>query len=246
MRQTLILSLALATLAASGSARAAEPKQNALTRAEIKAGWRLLFDGKTTKGWRGFDKPEVAGWTVADGILARTAKGGDVMTEEEFSDFEFKADWKIEEGGNSGIIYRAATTEKAPYLTGPEYQLLDDERHPDAKAGKDGNRTSGSLYDVYAPAKKVVKPAGGWNTTKIVVKGNQVEHWLNGEKVVQAEIGSADWATRVSGSKWAKVAAYGTTKAGHIDLQDHGNKVEFRNIKVLDLTKAAKAKPAKR
>lgn len=243
MRNTLLLSLtfaSFATAACGGLAAAAPPKTNTLSSAEMKAGWKLLFDGKTTKGWRGFSKPEIAGWTVNDGILARTDKGGDIMTENEYSDFEFQTDWKIEEGGNSGIIYRAAETEKAPYLTGPEYQLLDDERHPDAKAGKDGNRISGSLYDVYAPAKKAAKPAGGWNTTRIVVSGNHVEHWLNGDKVVDAEIGSADWTARVGQSKWAKVATYASTKAGHIDLQDHGDKVEFRNIKIRDLTKAAK------
>ncbi len=241
MRSNLILSLGFVALTAGGLAHAAPGKPNRLTAAEKKAGWTLLFDGKTTKGWTGFAKPEApAGWKVQDGVLARVDKGGDLMTEAEFSDFEFQTEWKIAEGGNSGIIYRAAVTEKAAYLTGPEYQLLDDDRHPDAKAGKDGNRTSGSLYDVIAPAKKVVKPAGGWNSTRIVVKGNHVEHWLNGEKVVDAEIGSPDWTTRVAGSKWAKVATYAKTNAGHIDLQDHGDKIEFRSIKVLDLTKAPK------
>jgi len=247
MRNTLILSLSLAavTFTATAQAAPAAVKPNTLTSAEKKAGWKLLFDGKTTKGWRGFKKPEApTGWTVQDGILARTDKGGDLMTDEEFSDFEFQTDWKLEEAGNSGIIYRASETESAPYMTGPEYQLLDDEKHPDGKAGKDGNRKSGSLYDVYAASKNVVK-LGDWNSTRIVVSGNHVEHWLNGEKVVEAEIGSPEWTSRVGASKWAKVATYATTKAGHIDLQDHGAKVEFRNIKILDLTKAP-AKKAKK
>jgi len=237
MRHRLAITLGLLWMLAAGAARA-QGKPNTLTAADKKAGWRLLFDGKTTIGWRGYGKQEApGGWKVQDGILARVDKGGDLMTEDEFGDFEFQTDWRIEEGGNSGIIYRAAETDKPPYTTGPEYQLLDDERHPDAKAGKDGNRKSGSLYDVYAAAKNVVKPAGQWNTAKIVCKGNHVEHWLNGEKVVDAEIGSADWKERVAASKWAKVTTYATVAKGHIDLQDHGAKVEFRNIKVRDLGK---------
>ena len=129
-------------------------------------------------------------------------------------------------------MYRVAETRGAPYETGPEYQVLDDDKHGD---GKNPLTSAGSIYAVYAPAKKVVKPAGEWNHTKIVAKGNHLEHWLNGEKVCEAEIGSEDWNAKVAKSKWAKVTSYGKETKGKIDLQDHGNKVEYKNIKILAL-----------
>jgi hypothetical protein len=129
-------------------------------------------------------------------------------------------------------MYRVAETHGAPYETGPEYQVLDDEKHGD---GKNPLTAAGSIYAVYPPAKKVVKPVGEWNHTKIVLKGNHVEHWLNGEKICEAEIGSEDWNARIAKSKWAKVTSYAKETKGKIDLQDHGNKVEFKNIKILVL-----------
>ncbi len=208
-------------------------QDNTLTAEEKTAGWKLLFDGKTTDGWKGYkkDKPG-AGWQVVDGVLTLTKGGGDICTVEEFADFEFKVDWKVAPKGNSGIMYRVAETRGAPYETGPEYQVLDDDGHGD---GKNPLTSAGSIYAVYAPAKKVVKPAGEWNQTRIVAKGNKIEHWLNGEKVCEAEIGSEDWNARVAKSKWAKVPTYGKETKGKIDLQDHGDKVEFKNIKVLAL-----------
>jgi hypothetical protein len=172
------------------------------------------------------------GWQAVDGVLATRGKAGDICTIEEFTDFELQVDWKISPGGNSGIMYRVAETRGAPYETGPEYQVLDDERHGD---GKNPLTSAGSIYAVYPPTKKVVKPAGEWNHTRIVVKGNHVEHWLNGEKVCEAEIGSEDWNARVAKSKWAKVSSYAKEAKGKIDLQDHGDKVEFKNIKILVL-----------
>lgn len=208
-------------------------QDNTLTEEEKKAGWKLLFDGKTTEGWKGYRKDKFpAGWEVVDGILTRSKGGGDICTIEEFTDFELVADWKIAEGGNSGIMYRVAETHGAPYETGPEYQLLDDERNGD---GKNPLTSAGSIYAVYAPAKKVVKPAGEWNHTRIVLKGSHIEHWLNGEKVCEATIGDDDWNQRVSKSKWAKVASYAKESKGKIDLQDHGAKIEFKNIKILVL-----------
>jgi hypothetical protein len=144
-------------------------------------------------------------------------------------------------------MYRVQEAEgRPPYMTGPEYQLLDDAGHPDAKAGKDGNHRAGALYDVYPPSSFVVKPAGEWNTTRLVLDGNKVEHWLNGEKVVEAEIGSEDWNQRVAASKWKSAAEYAKHPKGHIDLQDHGDKVEFRNIKlrVIKAGKGARASAA--
>ncbi len=211
----------------------AAAQDNALTEDEKKAGWKLLFDGKTTEGWKGYKKDKVGdGWQVVDGVLTLGKGGGDLCTVEEFGDFELQIDWRISSGGNSGIMYRVAETRNAPYETGPEYQVLDDDKHGD---GKNPLTSAGSIYAVYAPAKKVVKPAGEWNHTKIVLKGNHVEHWLNGEKVCEAEIGSDDWNQRIAKSKWAKVTTYAKEAKGKIDLQDHGNKVEFKNIKVLVL-----------
>jgi Domain of Unknown Function (DUF1080) len=238
----------LSVLAAPPAFAAGKPgneKPNALTKAEKKAGWRLLFDGKSTKGWRGYKKTEVpASWKVVKGVLTLDGKGGDLMTEEQFGDFELSIDWKIAPGGNSGLMYRVAEIDGPPYMTGPEYQLLDDAGHPDANAGHNGDHKAGALYDVYPPAKAVVLPAGQWNRTKIVLQGNHVEHWLNGEKVVEAELGSADWNTRVAASKWKKAAQYGKIAKGHIDLQDHGDKIEFRSIKVRVIEAAAAAAPA--
>jgi len=208
-------------------------QDNTLTEDEKKAGWKLLFDGKTLDGWKGYKKDKPAdSWKVADGVLTLDGKGGDICTVEEFGDFEFQIDWKISAGGNSGIMYRVAETRGAPYETGPEYQVLDDDKHGD---GKNPLTSAGSIYAVYPPAKKVVKPAGEWNHTKIVAKGNHLEHWLNGEKVCEAEIGSEDWNAKVAKSKWAKVTTYAKETKGKIDLQDHGNKVEYKNIKVLAL-----------
>jgi hypothetical protein len=209
-------------------------QDNTLTEDEKKAGWKLLFDGKTTDGWKGYkkDKPG-AGWQVVDGVLTLTKGGsGDICTVEEFADFEFVVDWKVAPKGNSGIMYRVAETRGAPYETGPEYQVLDDAGHGD---GKNPITSAGSIYAVYPPAKKVVKPAGEWNTTKIVAKGTRIEHWLNGEKVCEAEIGSEDWNAKVAKSKWAKVATYAKEPKGKIDLQDHGDKVEYKNVKILVL-----------
>jgi len=200
-------------------------QDNTLTDDEKKAGWKLLFDGKTTEGWKGYKKDKPSdGWQVVDGVLTLAKGGGDICTVEEFGDFEFQIDWKISPGGNSGIMYRVAETRGAPYETGPEYQVLDDDKHGD---GKNPLTSAGS--------KKVAKPVGEWNHTKVVAKGNKIEHWLNGEKVCEAEIGSEDWNARVAKSKWAKVTTYGKETKGKIDLQDHGNKVEFKNIKILVL-----------
>jgi hypothetical protein len=249
MVKSLIVTLGLFAIFARGAGAAddekAAEKPNQLSKEERKAGFKLLFDGKTTKGWRAYGKKEVPpSWKVVDGSLALVEKGGaDLMTVAQYDNFELLIDWKVAEGGNSGIMYRVAESKGPPYVTGPEYQVLDDARHPDANKGKEGTHRAGALYDLYPPAKNVVKPAGEWNTTKIILDGSKVEHWLNGEKVVEAEIGSEDWNKRVAASKWATHAQFGKVPKGHIDLQDHGDKVEFRNIKlrVIGKPKTAKA-----
>jgi hypothetical protein len=174
-----------------------------------------------------------AGWEAKDGVLARTGKGGDIMTVREYGSFELELDYKIAVGGNSGIMYRVVTEGQAPYWSGPEYQILDNERHPDAKNGPD--RLAGSNYDLIAPSAAVSKPAGEWNTARIVVKGNHVEHWLNGTKVVEYEFGSPEWTKMVAESKFKAWPIYGKAARGHIVLQDHGDLVEFRNIRIKEL-----------
>jgi hypothetical protein len=224
--------LVLWALGAAWAAPAAQ--DNSLNQEEKNHGWKLLFDGKTTAGWRGYKKDKCPdSWQVIDGILTCSKKGGgDIVTLEEFGDFELVAAWRISPGGNSGIMYRVSESEGAPYMTGPEYQLLDNAKHPDGKRAK---TSAGSIYDLYEPAKEVCKPAGEWNYTKILVKGTHVEHWLNGEKIVDAEIGSEDWNKRIGMSKWKDAKKYAKETKGHIDLQDHGDKVEFKNIKIHEL-----------
>jgi hypothetical protein len=228
-----------ASLPAAQAADAADAKQNTLTEKEKKEGWKLLFDGKTTKGWRRFKgKGMPDKWKVADGVLGfypdDGKNGGDIVTTDKYANFELVLDWKISEGGNSGLMYRVSETEGAPYMTGPEYQLLDNAKHSD---GKNPKTSAASCYALYAPSKDMTKPIGEWNRTRLVVNGNHVEHWLNGKKVVEYELGSDDWQKRVKASKFKDMAKFGKETKGHIDLQDHGNRVEFRNIKIRVLKK---------
>jgi hypothetical protein len=228
-----------ASLPTARAADAADAKQNTLTEKEKKAGWKLLFDGKTTKGWRRFKgKGMPDKWKVADGVLGfypdEGKNGGDIVTTDKYDSFELILDWKISEGGNSGLMYRVSEAEDAPYMTGPEYQLLDNAKHSD---GKNPKTSAASCYALYAPSKDMTKPIGEWNRTRLVVNGNHVEHWLNGKKVVEYELGSDDWQKRVKASKFKDMAKFGKETKGHIDLQDHGNRVEFRNIKIRVLKK---------
>jgi len=200
--------------------------------------WIVLFDGKNTDAWKGFNKESApSGWKIKDGALTLVDKGtGDIMTKQEFENYELELEWKISEGGNSGIIYNVVEDPKyhATYETGPEMQVLDNERHPDAKAGKNGNRTAGSNYDLIPPS-KAAKPAGEWNKVKLVVNKGHVEHWLNGTKVVEYQLWSPEWKAMVATSKFASMPDYGLAHKGHIALQDHGNPVWYRNIRIREL-----------
>jgi len=195
-------------------------------------GWRPLFDGKTLTGWRGYQKQAPAGWTVQDGMLVRSAEGGDIITDEEFGDFELALEWKISEAGNSGIFYRALESTKLIWHNAPEYQILDNARHAD---GKNPMTSAGACYALYPPAKDVTRPVGQWNETRIVAKGKHVEHWLNGTKLLEYEAGSDDWKTRVAASKFKVYPGFGEQLKGRIGLQDHGNLVWYRNIRIRDL-----------
>jgi hypothetical protein len=222
---------------------------NTLTAEEKAAGWKLLWDGKTSDGWRSAKRPEfpTAGWKINGGILSinetgggESAAAGDIITVGKYSDFELSVDFKITPGANSGIKFFVdpAINKGNGSAIGPEFQILDDARHPDAKLGKDGNRTIGSLYDLIpAPATKKVNPVGNWSNARILSDGMHVTYWLNGEKTVEFERGSKQWRDQVAKSKYKVWKDFGELPEGHILLQDHGNQVFFRNIKIRDFSK---------
>ncbi|MFQ5506895.1 MAG: DUF1080 domain-containing protein [Planctomycetota bacterium] len=205
-----------------------------LSRSEMAAGWILLFNGKTPEGWRGYRKKRfpVAGWVIESEALHHLegGGGGDIVTERRFHNFELKLEWKVARGANSGIIYRASEEAQRSYMTGPEYQILDDAAdQPDSKT------SAGSLYGLYAPRDKKLKAGGSYNTARILVRGNHVEHWLNGKRILEATIGSEDWNERVEASKFGKWKGFGRVTHGHICLQDHGDEVWYRNLKLREL-----------
>jgi len=223
--------------------KSSDASPNTLTAKEVKDGWKLLFDGKTMNGWRGayMDSLPKKGWEARDGMLivresggGEASFGGDIVTIEEFSSFELKVDFKLTEGANSGIKY--FVTEQQPKTPGSaiglEYQILDDAKHPDAKLGINGNRTLASLYDVMPAHDKKVNPIGEWNHARLVVKGKHVEHWLNGVKVLEFERGGKEFLAHKAESKFKERAGFGEAPEGHILLQDHGNQVFYRNIKI--------------
>jgi hypothetical protein len=206
---------------------------NALTDAERAAGWQLLFDGRTTAGWRGFRQAGMPpGWQVVDGALTRQGGGGDVITIDEFSNFELTLEWRIAEGGNSGILYRVSEAVDPTFFSGPEFQIVDNRRNPD---GGTAVTSAGACYDIYAPASDATRPAGSWNQARIVASAAHVEHTLNGVTVVDYELGSADWLARLQASMFRDVSTYGRERRGHIALQDHGDEVAFRAIKIRPL-----------
>lgn len=204
---------------------------NVLTSREIADGWRLLFDGRSTAGWRGYRKPSIsAGWQAIDGSLVRAGENaGDIVTSDRYRNFELALDWKVLEGGNSGIFYHA--TEEGDYIwqVAPEMQILDDARHAD---GKSPLTSAGANYALHPAPPGIVHPAGEWNSVRLLVNGDHGEHWLNGTKLLEFERGSADWKARVAKSKFSTMPLYGTASEGHIGLQDHGDRVEFRNIRI--------------
>jgi len=239
MRRMFFRVLVAATAAATLAAAAAE--QNRLTAAEQKDGWKLLFDGKTTAGWRGWKQNTVPdGWKVVDGALTRVGKAVDLITVDQYGSFDLKFDWRLAQNGNSGVFFHVAEAPDLPntFSTGPEYQLLDNDGHPDAKNGPD--RLAGGNYALHAPVNAVPKPIGEWNQSRILVDGPHVEHWLNGVKVVEYELWSADWKDRVSKSKFNAMPRYGLEKTGHIALQDHGNEVAFRSVRIRVLDQSSR------
>lgn len=208
------------------------PQTNTLTEAEEKDGWKLLFDGQSTNGWRFFKGGEIKGWKVVEGVLYNSGKGsdhgGDIITEETFKDFELRLEWKIDSLSNSGIFFHVQELDSidAIYESGPEYQLKDDA--DDTLS----THSSGANYAMNIPIGAIVKPLGQWNETQIIVKNSHVEHWLNGVKVVEYELWTQDWLQRKNSGKWKDYPYYGAAKEGHIGLQDHGGLTQFRNIKI--------------
>lgn len=229
---------------------AAEKPQtpNTLTAKEKSEGWQLLFDGKTTKGWRGAYKETFPqkGWEVENGMLtiqksdgSESQSFGDIVTDGEYSDFDLTFDFKLTEGANSGVKYFVVENYPKPKGSafGLEFQVLDDDKHPDAKLGRNGNRTVGSLYDLIPASGKKANPIGEWNTGRVLSKGKHVEHWLNGKKVVEYERGSDAFREDVAMSKYKAPdyntnGRFGEAPKGHILLQDHGDRVYYRNIKI--------------
>jgi hypothetical protein len=224
---------ALALLAACASPSPTPAQQstaNTLTAEEQAQGWRLLFDGRTTAGWRGYQMPAMpAGWQVVDGALTRVADGADIVTTDEFANFELSLEWKVAPKGNSGIMYRVTESDSATYRTGPEMQVLDDAGHRD---GLSRLTAAGAAYGLYPAPTGVVKAAGEWNQARILVNGHHVEHWLNGVKMADYELMSPDWEARIAKSKFAEWPGFGRAPKGHIALQDHGDWVAYRSIKI--------------
>lgn len=225
------MSPALALLAAGAFIGCHHSSGQAMTPAPAGAGGFVsLFDGQTTNGWRGFRMDTVpTGWQVIDGNLTRVESGADLITKTQYANFELRLEWNISEGGNSGIIYRVTEAAEQTYETGPEMQVLDDARHPD---GKNRLTSAGSCYGMYPSPAGIVLPPGQWNQVRLIVNGNHVEHWLNGTKVVEYELKSPDWMARLANSKFKQWPGYGLSPTGYIALQDHGDRVAYRNIRI--------------
>lgn len=235
---SLLSILAFCTKAIGAQAEAADTQQASrkLTRAERAAGWHWIFDGTSTDALRGYRKqgfPE-KGWVIEDGTLRHVqgGGGGDVMTRRAYRNFELELEWKVGAGANSGIIYKIGESEGASYMTGLEYQILDDAKHKGAQGKAIG---AGGLYALYTPKNKQLFGAGMWNRARIVCRGPHVEHWLNGAKILECTIGSDDWNARIAKSKFRKWKRFGTVQRGHIAFQDHGNDVWFRNVRIREL-----------
>jgi hypothetical protein len=232
MRKIIFLIIALAVTVMSFNYDRKQ-KDNTLSKKEKKQGWILLFDGATTSGWRNYKNREADGWAVTNGELyckeTGVTKRADLITVNKYENYELLIDWKISPKHNSGIIYMVTEDNAASYESGPEYQLIDDTGYPSKLTDK---QLSGGNYDMHAPTAKVVKPAGEYNHTKIVINKGHVEHWLNGTKVVDYDLWTSEWEQLKAQSKWKDVKPYGMSKEGHIALQDHGGGVAFKNIKL--------------
>jgi len=225
-----VLGLAFALLTLP--AEAGEPDHNVLTATEKAQGWKLLFDGKTLTGWREFKKATIGpGWQVVDGALTLVdpPKADDIITTERFANFDLQFDWKISKYGNSGVYYHVIEQGETGYQSGPEYQLLDN-AHGDPPLQR-----AGGLFGLYAPSVDATNPVGEYNHSRLLVDHGHVEHWLNGVKVAEYEIGSPDFKARVAATKFSRWPFFAAADTGYISLQDHHSVVAFRDIKIKPL-----------
>ena len=216
--------------AAATTASGAAP----LTAEQRAAGWRSLFDGTNTSAWRGYkDQSFPAGWTIVDGVLTKSTSSPDLVTKDKFGNFELAFDWKIAPGGNAGVFYRGTEEYDHIYWSAPEYQLLDDARHAD---GRSRLTSAGADYAVYPSPAGVVKAAGEWNSSLIVANGNHVQHWMNGQKLLEYDVGSPDWVAKVKASKFVEYPHYGLAPSGYIGIQgDHDGQLWLRNIRIREI-----------
>ena len=214
---------------------------NTLTAQEKAAGWKLLFDGRSVNGWHGYKSETMpASWKAENGsLLSRPEKGessGDIVTADEYADFELTLEWKMTKGGNSGVLYRVTDDGEHVWDVGSEYQILDNHGHMD---GLNTLASAGACYAVFPPAKDMTRPLGEWNQTRIVAKGAHVEHWMNGEKLLEYDVDTEVWRAHVKTSRYYMTAYgqgnWGRSPKGHIALQDYGGAIEFRNIKIRNL-----------
>jgi hypothetical protein len=230
------LALLIAGCTQAGNAPAVSTTSGAttLTVEQRAAGWRSLFDGTSTSAWRGYKSPTFpAGWSIVDGVLTKSGSVGDLLSKEQFGNFELALDWNLSIGGNAGIFYRGTEEYDHIYWSAPEYQLLDDANHPD---GKSRLTSAGAAYALYPSPAGVVKPAGQWNSTLIVVNGNRVQHWLNGQKLLEYDLGSPDWEAKVKASKFVEYPKYGRATRGYIGIQgDHDGMLSIRNVRIREL-----------
>lgn len=228
-----------AVTAGSENKATTTPPVNVLTDGEKAEGWALLFNGQNLDGWRIYKGKPSNTWGVQDGLLHCTGSTtdksdmrGDLLSNNQYDNFELVTEWKIAPQGNSGLLYLVTEEFDAPYMSGPEYQMIDDENFPEKL---EDWQKSGANYAMNPPSKLAAKPVGEWNTTRIVVNNGKVEHWLNGEKVVDTEMWTDEWKKNKTTGKWKDYKGYGVAKKGHICLQDHGSEVWFRNVKIREL-----------
>jgi hypothetical protein len=227
------------TTRSSPAASSTTESLNKLTNEETTAGWKLLFDGSSLNGWRTYQHKNADSWTVQDGALYckgsesdKSDMRADMITKDQYENFELSIDWKIAPKGNSGLLYMVTESSKAAYMTGPEYQIIDDIGFPDKL---DDMQKTAANYAMNPAPDASPNPAGEWNNTRLIVNKGHVEHWLNGKKVVEYELWSDKWKAAKAAGKWKDTPEYGMSKKGHIGLQDHGSEAWFRNIKIKEL-----------
>ena len=192
--------------------------------------WQNLLDATDLSQWRGYQQTDTPpGWQLRDGLLTRVAAAGDLITQAEFADFELELEWRVAAGGNSGVFFHATEAHPYIFMSAPEMQILDDAEHID---GRNPLTSAGSNYALHAAPRGIVRVAGQWNQARLRVAGGHVQHWLNGVKIVDYQLGSDSWLALVAASKFSAWPAYGKAGSGHIGLQDHGDEVAFRNIRI--------------